>query len=73
MTPHRFSALAGALVLLSLVACGGKDDPVRPVEDEPMADFTLVDVNPASATAGQSVSPRQSLHEISAWYFAWAT
>jgi hypothetical protein len=73
MPHHRFRALAGALVLLSLLACG-KKETLRPAdEDPPVPDFSLVDVNPNSPTHGQSVSPRQSLNEVSAWYFAWAT
>jgi hypothetical protein len=36
-------------------------------------DFTLVDQNPASATAGQWLSVRQQLGTISAWYFGDAT
>ena len=36
-------------------------------------DFALADVNPNSATSGQSVSPRSYLHQTSAWYFGHAT
>lgn len=36
-------------------------------------DFSLVDVNPASRTAGQAVSPRDYLHRVSAWYFGHST
>jgi len=38
-----------------------------------MPDFSLVDVNPNSASAGLVVSPRQDLHKVSAWYFGHAT
>ena len=36
-------------------------------------DFSLVDVNPASATAYQPVSPRDYLEKVSGWYFGHST
>ncbi len=36
-------------------------------------DFSLLDVNPASPTANQPVSPRDYLMRVSAWYFGHAT
>ena len=39
----------------------------------PLADFSLLDVNPTSSTAGTNVSPRDHLGEVSAWYFGHAT
>ncbi len=42
-------------------------------EGEPIADFSLLDVNPNSATANQRVSPRDFQGQMSAWYFAHAT
>ncbi len=42
-------------------------------ESSPMPDFTLTDVNPASATKDQGVSPRDYLQQVSAWYFGHAT
>jgi hypothetical protein len=41
--------------------------------DAPMPDFDLVDVNSTSASHGQTVSPRDHLGEVSAWYFGHAT
>lgn len=38
-----------------------------------MPDFSLVDTNATSATHGDSVSPRDSLGRISAWYFGRST
>lgn len=38
-----------------------------------MADFSLVDVNPTSATYGQNVFPRDYLNQVSVWLFGWAT
>jgi hypothetical protein len=38
-----------------------------------MPDFTLTDVNSASGTANQGVSPRDYLQQVSGWYFGTAT
>jgi hypothetical protein len=42
------------------------DPPPPPA---PMPDFALADVNPASPSYAQQVSPRDYLGKISAWYF----
>lgn len=39
----------------------------------PVPDFSLTDVNPNSATYNQTVSPRQYLGKITAWYFGHST
>jgi hypothetical protein len=36
-------------------------------------DFSLLDVNATSPTAGQPVSPRDYLEQVSGWYFGHAT
>lgn len=38
-----------------------------------VADFVLPDINPASPTLGQNISPRDYLQQISGWYFIKAT
>ena len=38
-----------------------------------VADFALLDVNPTSATYNQTVSPRDYLGQVSAWYFGHST
>lgn len=38
-----------------------------------VADFSLPDINPASPTLGQNISPRDYLQQISGWYFIKAT
>ncbi len=43
-----------------------------PAGEQP-PDFTLVDVNTASATYLQEVSPRDKLDQASAWYFGHST
>ena len=40
---------------------------------EAMPDFALVDVNPTSARSGQTISPRDYLDQVSAWYFGHST
>ncbi|MCA9248364.1 MAG: hypothetical protein KDA42_14660 [Planctomycetales bacterium] len=35
--------------------------------------FSLVDVNTASASEGQSISPRDYLETVSGWYFGHST
>ena len=42
-------------------------------ESTPMPDFSLTDVNPASPTNEQAVSPRDYLQQVSAWYFGHST
>lgn len=42
-------------------------------EDEAVPEFSLVDVNPSSATYNQAISPRDHLGHVSAWYFGHAT
>ncbi len=56
---------------LLLGACGD-DKPNQPPTGI-VPDFALVDVNPSSATYQQSVSPREYLQKVSAWYFGHAT
>ena len=53
-----------AAMSLSLLAEG--EGPSRP-------DFQLEDVNPASARFGETVSPRDYLSQVSAWYFGHST
>jgi predicted small lipoprotein YifL len=65
---------AAAVLLAALAGCfGHKDSPTRPPADQPAPDFSLVDQNPNSSTAGMAVSPRLYLGKVSACYFAWAT
>jgi predicted small lipoprotein YifL len=72
---HPLRRLAAAAALLAALAgCfGKKDSPTRPPADQAAPDFSLVDQNPNSATAGKAVSPRQYLGKVSAWYFGHAT
>ena len=64
-----------AICVVAVAGCG-KDDPA-PLVPMPVGtlapDFSLSDVNPASPTGGQAVSPRSKLARVSAWYFGHAT
>ena len=42
-------------------------------DQDQLPDFSLVDVNPNSATYNQAVSPRDYLGQVSAWYLGNAT
>jgi hypothetical protein len=66
----RMRRAAAAILLAALLpACGGGgDDPPGP-----RPDFALEDVNASSPTSGQSVSPRDYLGNVSAYYFGHAT
>jgi hypothetical protein len=52
-------------------------DPASTAEAEGSGDvapdFSLVDVNPASATYNQPVSPRDYLGQVSVWMFGYST
>jgi hypothetical protein len=66
-TRARQLALACLRMDVTRDALGIWGDP--PPLPGPMPDFTLVDLNPASATYDQDVSPRDYLGKVSAWYF----
>lgn len=69
-------ATLAALAITLCLGCGDDDPPpVAPLTPDATArpDFSLVDLNPNSATAGSEVSPRDYLGNVSAWYFGAAT
>ena len=65
----RRLAFAAFLITLTCAGCG--DDPASPPVAAP--DFALPDVNATSPTFNQTVSPRDYLQKVSAWYFGHAT
>ncbi len=74
-SPRALRLAVAALALLG-AACGGgggRGGPVHPPVAALLPDFSLPDVNPASARFGDDVSPRQYLTQASAWYFGHAT
>lgn len=69
--PALVAAFALAALVTMLVACG-EDDPTIP-SGILVTDFSLLDVNANSSSLGDSISPREALGQISAWYFGHAT
>jgi hypothetical protein len=72
-TRHWFGLALAAFVFV--LGCG--DDPVKPPPaplpgDQAVPDFALIDVNPNSTSHSQTISPRQHLGRVSAWYFGHA-
>ncbi len=74
--PMSAMMLALAIVFAGCGGCGGCDSggggggtPTAQLKP----DFSLDDVNPNSGTHQASVSPRQHLTRVSAWYFGHAT
>jgi hypothetical protein len=64
--------VAVSVTVAVLLGCGtptGTTDggPLPPAAG--LADFSLVDVNPASPTSGRNVSPHDFDGRVSAWYF----
>lgn len=50
------------------------EPPAEPVlSDQAVPDFSLIDVNASSRRHGESVSPRDYLGKVSAWYFGHST
>jgi hypothetical protein len=67
-------SLLPALAALALLVAGCGDDLSGPQPGSgAMPEFSLSDVNPASATYEHAVSPRSYTDGISGWYFGHAT
>ena len=59
-----------AVLALAVGACGDDDDDTNnPPPEGVVPDFALRDVNPASTTHDEDVSPRDYLGGVSAYYF----
>lgn len=69
----RIRILLPLLCTLVLFSACSDDDPVNPGVTGQVPDFSLMDVNPTSATFDKAVSPRDHLEMVSAWYFGHAT
>lgn len=54
---------------LLVVACAPMPAKQTAPTISPLPDFTLLDVNPASATTGQQLGPRTLRGKVSGWYF----
>ncbi|MBL9023754.1 MAG: hypothetical protein JNL21_16290 [Myxococcales bacterium] len=57
----------------SSVTTGAGGAPAMLAVGDLVPDFSLLDVNPASPTANQPVSPRDYLQRVSGWYFGHST
>ena len=66
----RFTSV---LALLLCTACTESGLGTGALPTGPVSDFSLIDLNPASFTSGEVVSPRDYLEQVSGWYFAHAT
>jgi hypothetical protein len=64
----------GILLLSATLWALGCNDNSNPTPLTGLApDFALKDVNPNSATHDSTISPRDYLSKVSAWYFGHAT
>lgn len=77
MLPTARTALVAAAMGTLILACSDDHSRSTAPEDtgpaDPAPEFSLLDVNETSATAGDIVSPRDYLGQVSAWYFGHAT
>jgi hypothetical protein len=62
--------MGGALVVGGMAGTGGQGGSMPPTI---APDFGIADVNPNSATSGQTISPRDYVGKVSAWYFGHST
>jgi hypothetical protein len=71
----RWVVIVGVLLAMVALGCDKDAKPTTPTPSasDPKPDFHLQDVNPNSSSSGQSVSPRDYLGKVSAWYFGHAT
>ena len=69
---HATSLAAAAVVCMLLLGCTSSDDTPTAAIDA-VVDFALIDVNDTSLTSGLTVSPRDYLGQVSAWYFGHST
>ena len=74
---HRPGQLVATLALLAGIALASACDDASPTGDGGTAtrapDFQLVDVNDSSPSHGETLSPRDHLGGVSAWYFGHST
>ncbi|HEX7881100.1 MAG TPA: hypothetical protein VF720_16940 [Candidatus Eisenbacteria bacterium] len=72
ISPWRRAAAVlcfSAVLALGIAACGDDDETNNPPPEGVVPDFALKDVNPASTTHNDDVSPRDYLGGVSAYYF----
>ena len=64
---------AGFLLFLAALGAGCSDDDSSSGPSGLVPEFSLPDVNPNSATFDSTISPRDYLGRVSAWYFGHST
>jgi hypothetical protein len=75
-TAARIALVTTVSGLLALACREDRGTPLDPGDTAgggAVPDFSLLDVNETSTTAGELVSPRDQLGRVSAWYFGHAT
>jgi hypothetical protein len=74
MLPRALAKIALPALLVVLLSAGcGEEEMQGPSQDDPVPDFSLLDVNDTSPRSGETVSPRDYAGQVSAWYFGHAT
>jgi hypothetical protein len=71
--PTSSAATTSAAGSTSSATTGAGGAPYMLAVGDLVPDFSLLDVNPASPTANQPVSPRDYLQRVSGWYFGHST
>jgi len=74
-SPRRIPHFESMELRLACDAALAADTAASAAEGEstPIADFRLVDLNPESPRFQQTISPRDYLRQVSAWYFSHST
>ena len=70
---NRWVSVAGAVAAVLALLAGCKDESTNGPLTGVAPDFALKDVNPNSATHDSTISPRDYLSKVSAWYFGHST
>ncbi|MBI5866309.1 MAG: hypothetical protein HZB38_17700 [Planctomycetes bacterium] len=70
---HRSQVRLGAMLAAAALVVGCPTGANPNGDSDAMPDFTLTDANPNSARFNESVSPRDYLGDVSAWYFGHST
>jgi hypothetical protein len=69
----RLIGLVGIAAVTAFLVAGCNDTESNGPLQGVAPDFSLKDVNPNSATHDSTISPRDYLGKVSAWYFGHAT